>query len=81
MYVNEFEFSKFIGPALYITYANFGQGPECENLHCYWKMKCDKVTKRGVSLLFKLGLKAEEAYDIEINIEDYLVDSADLGIA
>jgi len=80
MYVNEFEFSKFIAPALYITY----HSPlNCEDLHCYWpKETCSSVkTKygKGVSLIFKLGLKTEEAYDIKINIEDYLVDSADLG--
>lgn len=32
-----------------------------------------------MTLLFKLGLKTEEAYDISIKIEDYLVDEVDIG--
>ena len=47
---------------------------------CFWKTPCNQVKKIGLSLQFKLGLHITEAYDIKIMLEDYLVDSADLGI-
>ena len=77
MYVNEIEFKNWIAPVLRV---NIGKDLDCNTKKCWYNSKCAAVNKVQLELKFKLGVMLAKEQTIEINLEDYLVDSYEFDI-
>jgi len=72
MYVNQLEFDMFMAPILHKIYNDTSFN--CTDNECHWNTTCDKVHRMGASLQFSISNNEQHYFQVQIQLEDYLID-------